>query len=135
CNNVSRRYGANRRTEVVREGTSPMCRSCRRLPHWRRILPMKVHLVMAASAVSLLLTSAAFAASSHSGSTLGTERGSTGGEGTPRGGDRFTVMTDDEGLMCKVDGNPSGSTYAPPSALAASIEHQQQEGNIRCPAK
>ena len=86
---------------------------------------MKVHLVMAASAISILLTSAAFAAN----------RGSTGPEGTARGGDRFTVMTDDEELMCKVAGNPSGNNYAPPGALAKSIEYQHQEGNIRCPAK
>jgi len=96
---------------------------------------MKVHLVMAASAVSLLLASAAFAASPHIGSTIGTERGGTGPEGTPRGGDRFTVVTGNQELMCKVAGNPSGSPWAPPRAWDQSIEYMHRVGNFSCPAK
>lgn len=105
---------------------------------------MNVHLVMAASAVALLLASSAFTAmptkSSYAASAthsrpIGSERGSTGPEGTPRGGDRFTDTTDNEELMCKVAGNPSGSSYAPPVALEKSIESMDQEGYIRCPAK
>lgn len=97
---------------------------------------MKMHLIIAAAAASILLTSAANAAHSSSSSShvsVGVNnRGSTGPEGTPRGGSRYTVMTDDEQLMCKVAGNPSGNNWAPPNAWAQGIAHMRQERDIRC---
>jgi len=109
---------------------------------------VKVHFVMAASAVLVLLTSATFAAnssskishvapaahssSSRSQSPLRDPRGGIGPEGTPRAGSRFSVMTGDEALMCKVAGNPSSTIWAPPDAYAQAIAHMRREGDIRC---
>jgi hypothetical protein len=97
---------------------------------------MKMHLIIAAAAASILLTSAANAAHSSSSSSHVSSgvsnRGGTGPEGTPRAGSRYTVMTDNEQLMCKVAGNPSGDNWAPPTAWAQEIAHMHREGDIRC---
>jgi hypothetical protein len=82
---------------------------------------MKMHLVMAAAAASVLLTSTAFAASTTSSS--GHER---------RAGDRYTVVTDNEELMCKVAGDQSSPTWAPPADWAHAIAHLRAEGATRC---
>lgn len=83
---------------------------------------MRTHLFMAAAAASILLTSAALAASS--------------GGGIPhqprRAGDRFTVLTDNEELMCKVAGDRSSRSWAPPADWAHAIAYLRQEGDIRC---
>ncbi len=81
---------------------------------------MRTHLFMVAAAASILLTSAAFAAT-------------FGGipHQTRRAGDRYTVVTDNEQLMCKVAGNQSGRSWAPPD-WAHAIAHLRQEGDTRC---
>ena len=75
---------------------------------------------MAAAAASILLTSAALA--------------STGGipHQNRRAGDRYTVMTDNEELMCKVAGSHSSGSWAPPPDWAHAIAHLRQEGDTRC---
>jgi len=81
---------------------------------------MRTHLFMTAVAASILLTSAAFAASST----------------TPlhvrRAGDRYTIMTGNRELMCKVAGNESSPGWAPPPQWANAIAYLRQEGEIRC---
>ena len=81
---------------------------------------MKVHVFMAAAAASVLLTSAAFA--------------SIGGipHETRRTGDRFTIETGNEELVCKVAGDPSSPSYAPQTGWAHSEAYLRQEGNARC---
>jgi hypothetical protein len=85
---------------------------------------MMTRLFMAAAAASVLLTSAAFAA------TIG---------GIPhetrRAGDRFTTVTDNQELMCKVADNPSSRSWAPPADWAHAVAYLHQEGDIRCPSK
>ena len=75
---------------------------------------------MAAAAASILLTSAALA--------------STGGipHENRRAGDRYTVMTDNEQLMCKVAGSQSSGTWAPPADWSHAIAHLRAEGDTRC---
>ena len=80
---------------------------------------MKTFLVMAAAA-SILLTTAAFAATESSSNHA------------RRAGDRDTVMTDNEELMCKVAGSRASSTWAPPADLVRSIAHLRAEGDVRC---
>jgi hypothetical protein len=82
---------------------------------------MKMHLVMAAAAASILLTSVAFAASTPAS-----------GSHARRAGDRYTVVTDNEELMCKVAGNQSSPTWAPPTDWARAIAHLRAEGATRC---
>jgi hypothetical protein len=76
---------------------------------------MKMHLVIAVAAASILLTSAAFAASTNPNSDHG------------RCADRYTVVTDNEELMCKVAG-----TQSQPADWAHAIAHLQAEGATRC---
>lgn len=75
---------------------------------------------MAAAAASILMTSAALA--------------STGGipHENRRAGDRYTVMTDNEQLMCKVAGSQSSLSWAPPADWAHAIAHLRAEGDTRC---
>ena len=75
---------------------------------------------MAAAAASVLLTSAAFAASSGG---VAHER---------RAGDRYTVVTDNEELMCKVAGSQSSRSWSPPADWAHAVAHLRQEGDTRC---
>ena len=81
---------------------------------------MNAHLLMAAAAASILLTSAAFA--------------SVGGipHQNRRAGDRYSVMIDNEELMCKVAGNESSQPWAPPPGWTPAIVHLRKEGDIRC---
>ena len=81
---------------------------------------MKMHLVMTAAAAAILLTSAALAASAPSSSNH-----------PRRAGDRYTLMTDNEELMCKVAGTPDSRGWVPPQ-WANAITHLRQEGDIRC---
>jgi hypothetical protein len=84
---------------------------------------MRTHLFMAAAAAaSVLLTSAAFAANSAGGIP----------HETRRAGDRFTVVTDNQELMCKVAGNQSSRSWAPPADWAHAVAYLRQEGDIRC---
>jgi hypothetical protein len=85
---------------------------------------MRSQLFMAVAAASILLTSAAFAGSPGVGSGIGHE--------PRRAGDRYTVMTDNEELMCKVAGSHSNGSWAPPSDWARVIAHLRQEGDTRC---
>jgi hypothetical protein len=85
---------------------------------------MRTHLLMAAAAASVLLTTAAFAASEGVGSGIPHE--------TRRAGDRYTVMTDNEELMCKVAGSHSNGSWAPPPGWAHAVAHLRQEGDTRC---
>jgi hypothetical protein len=79
---------------------------------------------MAAAAASILLTTAAFAASEGVGSGIPHE--------SRRAGDRYTVMTDNEELMCKVAASHSNGSWAPPPGWAHAIGHLRQEGDTRC---
>lgn len=81
---------------------------------------MKSHLFMAVAA-SILLTTAALAATSSSSSNH-----------PRRAGDRFTVVTDNEQLMCKVAGSQASRSWSPPPAWAGAIDHMRREGDIRC---
>lgn len=90
---------------------------------------MRSHLIFAAVAASLLLTSGAFAEEPGSGIKGG---GSSTGHEQHRDGDRYTVATDDGELMCKVAGNSDSPGWAPPPEFANSIAHQREEGNTRC---
>ena len=81
---------------------------------------MKNHLFMAVATASILLTTAALAASSSSSTTH-----------QRRAGDRYTIMTDNEQLMCKVASEDSRS-WSPPPAWTNAIENLRQEGDIRC---
>jgi hypothetical protein len=83
---------------------------------------MRTHLFMAAAAASVLLTSAAFAANSAGGVP----------HETRRAGDRFTIVTDNQELMCKVAGNQSSRSWAPPADWAHAVAYLHQEGDIRC---
>ena len=83
---------------------------------------MKTYLVLAATAASILLTSAAFAASSGGGIP----------HETRRAGDRFTVVTDNEELMCKVAGGQSNGSWAPPTDWTRAITYLRAEGDTRC---
>ncbi|HUL05170.1 MAG TPA: hypothetical protein VLV76_02490 [Candidatus Acidoferrum sp.] len=83
---------------------------------------MKTYLVMAAAAASILLTSAAFAASSGGGIP----------HETRRAGDRFTVVTDNEELMCKVAGAHSNGSWGPPTDWTHAITYLRAEGGTRC---
>jgi hypothetical protein len=85
---------------------------------------MRSQLFMAAAAASILLTSAAFAGSPGVDSGIGHE--------TRRAGDRYTVMTDNEELMCKVAGSHSNGSWAPPPDWAHAIAHLREEGDTRC---
>ena len=85
---------------------------------------MRTHLLMAAAAASILLTAIAPARSEEPGSGIGHE--------TRRAGDRYTVVTDNQELMCKVSGSQSSRTWAPPSDWAHAIAHLRQEGDTRC---
>ena len=85
---------------------------------------MRTHLFMAAAAASILLTSAALASSPGPGSGIG--------HATRRAGDRYTVMTDNEELMCKVAGSQSNRSWAPPADWARAVAHLRQEGDTRC---
>ncbi len=85
---------------------------------------MNAHLLMAAAAASILLTSAALAGSPGPGSGIPHE--------TRRAGDRYTVMTDNEELMCKVAGAPSSRSWAPPADWAHAVAHLREEGDTRC---
>ncbi len=82
---------------------------------------MKNHLFMAAAAASILLTTAALAASSGSSTTH-----------ARRAGDRYTVVTDNEQLMCKVAGSQAGRSWSPPPGWTNAIAHLRQEGDTRC---
>ena len=82
---------------------------------------MKMQLAIAAAAASILLTSAASAASTP-----------TSGSPGRRAGDRYTVVTDNEELMCKVAGNQSSPTWSPPADWAHAIAHLRAEGATRC---
>lgn len=81
---------------------------------------MKSHLFMAVAA-SILLTTAALAATSSSSSNH-----------PRRAGDRFTVVTDNEQLMCKVAGSEAGRPWLPPPGWTNAIAHLRREGDIRC---
>jgi hypothetical protein len=83
---------------------------------------MRTHLFMAAAAASVLLTSAAFAATSGGGIP----------HETRRAGDRFTIVTDNQELMCKVAGDQSSRSWAPPADWAHAVAYLHQEGDIRC---
>jgi hypothetical protein len=83
---------------------------------------MKTYLVLAAAAASILLTSAAFAA--NSGGGIAHE--------TRRAGDRFTVVTDNEQLMCKVAGTQASGSWGPPTDWTHSITYLRAEGDTRC---
>lgn len=83
---------------------------------------MRSHLFIAAAAASILLTTAAFAADSIGGVP----------HETRRAGDRYTVVTDNEELMCKVAGSQSSRSWAPPADWAHAIAHLRQEGDVRC---
>ena len=85
---------------------------------------MRTRLFMAAAAASVLLTSAAFAANSAGGIP----------HETRRAGDRFTIVTDNQELMCKVAGGQSSRSWAPPADWAHSIAYLRQEGDVRCTA-
>jgi hypothetical protein len=85
---------------------------------------MSTHLLMAAAAASILLTSAALASSPGPGSGVPHQ--------TRRAGDRYTVVTDNEQLMCKVAGTQSSRSWAPPTDWAHAVAHLRQEGDIRC---
>ena len=85
---------------------------------------MRTHLLMAAAAASILLTSAALASSPGPGSGVPHE--------TRRAGDRYTVMTDNEQLMCKVAGSQASRSWSPPPAWAHAVAHMRQEGDTRC---
>jgi len=41
-------------------------------------------------------------------------------------------VTDNQELMCKVAGDQSSRSWAPPVAWAHAITHLRQEGDIRC---
>jgi hypothetical protein len=77
---------------------------------------------MAAAAASILLTTAAFAEGAGSGIP----------HESRRAGDRYTVMTDDEPLMCKVAGNRDSNGWAPPPDWSHAVAHLRQEGDTRC---
>ena len=81
---------------------------------------MRTQILMVVAAASVLLTSAAFA--------------SVGGipHETRRAGDRFTIVNDNDELMCKVAGSPSSPSYAPPAEWQHSEAYLQHEGNTRC---
>jgi len=81
-------------------------------------------LFMAAAAASILLTSAAHASSPGPGSGVPHQ--------TRRAGDRFTVMTGNEQLMCKVAGSQASRSWSPPPGWAHAIAHLRQEGDTRC---
>ncbi len=81
---------------------------------------MKNHLFMAVAAASILLTTAAMAATSSSSHPR-------------RAGDRFTVVTGNEQLMCKVAGSEDSGPWLPPPGWTNAIAHYRQEGDIRCP--
>ena len=83
---------------------------------------MKNHLFMAVAAASILLTTAALAATS-----------SSSGTHPRRAGDRFTVVTDNEQLMCKVAGSEDSGPWLSPPGWTSAIAHYRQEGDIRCP--
>jgi len=83
---------------------------------------MRSHLFIAAAAAAILLTSGAFAASSDGGVP----------HETRRAGDRYTVVTDNEELMCKVAGSQSSRSWAPPADWAHAVAHLRQEGDVRC---
>ena len=85
---------------------------------------MKAHLLMAAAAASVVLTTAAFAASEGVGSGIPHE--------SRRAGDRYTVMTDNEELMCKVDGNSGAPGWSPPPQWRHAIAHLRAKGDSRC---
>jgi len=85
---------------------------------------MRTHLFMAAAAASILLTSAALASSPGPGSGVPHE--------TRRAGDRYTVMTDNEELMCKVDGNSGAPGWSPPPQWRNAIAHLRAERDVRC---
>ena len=85
---------------------------------------MKSHVLMVAAAASILLTSAAFASSEGPGSGIGHE--------SRRAGDRYTIMTDNEELMCKVDGNSGAPGWSPPPQWRHAIAHLRAEGDVRC---
>jgi len=85
---------------------------------------MKNHLFMAVAGVSILLTTAAVAANSSSSTTH-----------QRRAGDRYTIMTRNEQLMCKVAGNEASRSWSPPPAWTNAIVHLRQEGDIRCPPR
>jgi hypothetical protein len=85
---------------------------------------MRTHLLMAAAAAAVLLTTAAFAASEGVGSGIPHE--------SRRAGDRYTVMTDNEELMCKVAASHSNGSWAPPPGWVHTIAHLRQEGDTRC---
>ncbi len=85
---------------------------------------MKSHVLMMAAAASILLTSAAFASSEGPGSGVPHE--------TRRAGDRYTVMTDNEELMCKVDGNSGAPGWSPPPQWRNAIAYLRAERDIRC---
>ena len=82
---------------------------------------MRNHLFMVAAAASILLSTAALAASSGSSTTH-----------TRRAGDRYTVVTGNEQLMCKVAGSQANRSWSPPPAWANAVEHLRQEGDTRC---
>jgi hypothetical protein len=79
---------------------------------------------MAAAAASILLTTAAFASSEGPGSGIPHE--------TRRAGDRYTVMTDDEQLMCKTDGNSGAPGWSPEPQWRHAVAHLRAEGDTRC---
>ena len=83
---------------------------------------MRMHLFMAAAAASILLTSAALAANSIGGVP----------HQTRRAGDRYTVVTDNEQLMCKVAGSQAGRSWSPPPGWAHAVAHLRQEADTRC---
>ena len=85
---------------------------------------MRSHLIFAAVAASLLLASPAFAFVSGGGSSTGHEQ--------HRDGDRYTVATDDEELMCKVAGNRDSRGWAPPPEFSSTVAHLHHEGDTRC---
>jgi hypothetical protein len=83
---------------------------------------MRSQLLMAAAAASILLTTAAFASPSIGGIP----------HETRRAGDRYTVVTDNQELMCKVAGDRSSRSWAPPADWAHAVAHLRQEGDVRC---
>jgi hypothetical protein len=77
---------------------------------------------MAAAAASILLTTAAFAEGAGSGIP----------HESRRAGDRYTVMTDNEELMCKVDGNSGAPGWSPEPQWRHAVAHLRAEGDTRC---
>src|SRR5262249_53991361 len=113
--------GTKRRRPIAGEGTLALLRSQgeARASSRERISPMKTFLVMAGAA-SILLTTAALAP---------TEASSNHARGA---GERDTVMTDNEELMCRGAGSRASPPWAPPADLVRSIAHLRAEGDVRC---